>query len=128
MSTDTIEVSGLLPATPAAIFEAFLDGTQHAAMTGAAATVDGEVFTAWGGYISGHTISREPATSIVQRWRTLDFPVDAPDSLVRIALQAVDGGTRVTFHHSEIPAGQGVNYETGWVTHYLEPMLAHFGG
>ena len=52
MSTDSIEVSGVIPATPAQIWEAWLDGERHAAMTGAPATSEGaepgDRFTAWG--------------------------------------------------------------------------------
>jgi uncharacterized protein YndB with AHSA1/START domain len=128
MSTDSIEVSGVIPASPEVLYEAWLDPEKHAAMSGAPATVDGDLFTAWGGYISGRIVSAQPPAVIEQRWRTLDFPEDAPDSLLRVRFEAVPGGTRVSFEQSEIPAGQGENYEGGWVTHYLEPMGAHFGG
>jgi uncharacterized protein YndB with AHSA1/START domain len=127
MNTDSISVSGVIPATPEQIFTAWLDGALHAAMTGAPASVDGAVFTAWGGYISGRTVALEPHALIEQTWRTLDFPQEAAESRLRVLLAAVDGGTRITFDHSEIPAGQGVNYEQGWHTHYLEPMRAYFG-
>jgi len=125
---DAILVEGIVPAEPAAIFSAFLDAEAHGAMTGSAATDDGDGrFTAWGGYIQGQTLSTEAPHRIVQAWRTVDFPDDAPDSVLEIRLEAVDGGTRVTFAHANIPAGQGVNYESGWVDHYLDPMRAHFG-
>ena len=118
----------MIPATPAQIWEAWLDGERHAAMTGAPATSEGaepgDRFTAWGGYISGQTVALEPPSVIRQSWRTLDFPAEAPDSRVEVHLEAVQEGTRVTFVHGGIPSGQGVNYEQGWVTHYLEPMTA----
>lgn len=127
MATDSIEVSGVIPASPEVLYEAWLDADQHAAMTGAPATGDGEVFTAWGGYITSRTVSAQPSVVIEQRWRTLDFPEEAPDSMLRVRFEPVAEGARVCFEHSEIPAGQGANYEDGWVTHYLEPMAAHFG-
>jgi uncharacterized protein YndB with AHSA1/START domain len=131
MSTDTIRVAGLVAATPQQIFDAFLDGPAHAAMTSAPATCEGTGVgartTAWGGYIDARTIALEPPGRIVQAWRTQSFPEDAPDSWLEILLDAVPGGCRVTFVHSEIPAGQGQEYEGGWVTHYLEPMAAHWG-
>ena len=43
-----------------------------------------------------------------------------------IRFQAIPGGIRVTFDHSEIPEGQGVDYQQGWVDHYLTPMRAWF--
>ncbi len=131
MTTDTIEVSGLVAATPQQIFDAFLDGPAHAAMTGAPASCEGTGVgartSAWEGYIEATTTELEPPTRIVQAWRTQSFPDGAPDSRLEILLEAVPGGCRVTFAHSAIPAGQGQDYEGGWVTHYLEPMAAHWG-
>lgn len=122
---DRITVTGVVPGvTPEALAAAFLDPEQHGLMTGAPATRDGAAFTAWGGYIWGQTLSEGPP--IVQAWSTADFPDDAPPSRVEVHLRAVPGGTEVRFEHSEIPEGQGVNYQTGWVEFYLEPMTAWF--
>ena len=127
MSADVIEVSGELPTTPEMAYEAFVDPELHAAMTGAAATSEttGE-FTAWDGYITGRTLEAHPGQRLVQAWRTSHFPEDAADSVLEIRFQASPGGTRVTFDHREIPEGQGVNYQQGWVDHYLVPMRAWF--
>lgn len=128
MSTDSIEVTGVIPAAPEALYEAWLDPEQHAAMTGAPASADGERFTAWGGYISARTVLAQAPARIEQRWRTGAFPDEAPDSLLCVRFDPDPGGTRMSFVHSEIPAGQGADYAEGWVTHYIEPMQAHFGG
>ena len=127
MSADVIEVSGEIPTTPEMAYEAFVDPELHAAMTGAAATSEttGE-FTAWDGYITGRTLEAHPGRRLVQAWRTSQFPEDAADSVLEIRFQASPGGTRVTFDHREIPEGQGVNYQQGWVDHYLVPMRAWF--
>ena len=127
MSTDAIEVSGEIPTTPEKAYEAFVDPELHAAMTGAAATSEttGE-FTAWDGYITGRALEAHPGEKLVQAWRTSHFPEDAADSVLEIRFQAIPGGTRVTFDHSEIPEGQGVDYQQGWVDHYLTPMRAWF--
>jgi len=127
-ATDAIVVLGHVPADPQTLFDAFLDAAAHAAMTGSGATSeeDGR-FSAWGGYITGRTIETDAPHRIVQQWRTSQFPENAPDSRLEIRFSAVDGGSEVTFAHSNIPAGQGVSYEQGWVDHYLEPMRAWFG-
>ena len=127
MSTDAIEVSGEIPTTPELAFEAFVDPKLHAAMTGAAATAEatGE-FTAWDGYITGRTLEAEPGQRLLQAWRTSHFPEDAADSVLEIRFEASRDGTCVTFAHREIPEGQGVNYQQGWVDHYLDPMRAWF--
>jgi activator of HSP90 ATPase len=127
--TDSFSVSHVLPATPEQIYEAWLDTDDHSEMTGAPATCDpkvGGAFTAWEGYIEGTNVALEPFSRIVQRWRTLEFPVEAPDSLVEIVLEASNGGTIMTINHSEIPEGQGDSYKVGWGDHYFGPMSAHF--
>lgn len=131
MNLDQLEREFVLPVTPEVLYAAWLDGEGHARMTGAAASSDGRVggaFTAWDGYIRGVYEDLQPGRAIVMRWRTAHFPPDAPDSLVRVELTPEGPGTRVRIQHTEIPEGQGVNYDQGWVTHYFEPMLAHFGG
>ncbi len=127
MSTESIRVTAVIPTDVDTIRESWIDGDQHAAMTGAAAasSADGS-FTAWDGYITGKTLEVEPGR-IVQSWRTSTFPADAADSRVEITLEAVEGGTRVTLDHSVIPAGQGADYDAGWFTHYFDPMKKFFG-
>ena len=127
MSSDAIEVSGEVPATPDRVYEAFVDPEIHAAMTGGAATFETDgVFTAWDGYITGRTLEAHPGQRLVQAWRTTQFPKEAADSVLEIRFQASPGGTRVTFDHREIPEGQGAGYRQGWVDHYLVPMRAWF--
>jgi activator of HSP90 ATPase len=131
MNTDSIEVSGVIAARPEEIFAAWLDSEGHQAMTGSPASCDGpEVgakFTAWDGYISGHTVALEAPNKIVQKWRTTSFGADDPDSDLTVLLEPEASGTKVTFVHSNIPTGQGRDYEGGWVTHYLDPMKKRWG-
>jgi uncharacterized protein YndB with AHSA1/START domain len=126
---DSFSISRVLPATPEQVYEAWLDGDQHSEMTGggaiASATV-GAAFTAWGGYIEGSNVELVEYTRIVQYWRTLEFPDDAPDSLLEITLEPSNGGTLITIAHGEIPDGQGDSYKTGWVDNYFDPMDEHF--
>lgn len=132
MPTESIEVSGVVPATPEQIYDAWLDAELHAAMTGgSAATVEGiEVggrFTAGDGYMWGRHLVLEPGRRIVQAWRSKDFPAGAPDSRLEVVLDAADGGTWVTIRHHDVPEGQGAMYRDGWEVYYLEPMRRHFG-
>ncbi len=49
--SESIEVSGVVPATPEAVCAAWLDGAEHGAMTGSEASSDprvGGACTAWG--------------------------------------------------------------------------------
>ena len=126
---DSIEVSTMLPASPRQVYEAWLSGDDHSAFTGGGATVDpkrGGAFAAWDGYIEGTTLELEPHKRIVQAWRTSDFPDDAADSRLEVLLEEAAGGTKLTLVHTNIPDGQGPDYEQGWVDFNFEPMQEFF--
>lgn len=135
-SLETIEVDGWLPAAPAAVFRAWIDGDQHSQMTESAATSEpreGGRFTAWDGYIEGSHITLLPPSDaddgvIVQSWRTSDFGDTDSDSRLEVQLSAEGDGTRVVIIHSQVPAGSGAQYAQGWRDYYLAPMKAYFGG
>lgn len=127
MTTDSFLLSTLLSVPPEELYAAWLDADRHAAFT--AATVEPRVggrFTAWNGYIEGITEALEPGQLIVQSWRTSEFPPDAPDSRLELRLSDAEGSTRLVLRHTNIPAGQGTRYESGWQEHYFEPMAVYF--
>ncbi|MBM3947418.1 MAG: hypothetical protein FJ315_08510, partial [SAR202 cluster bacterium] len=116
-------------ATPQQVYEAWLSSEEHAAFTGDEATIDPRVggrFTAHGGYIQGTTLELEPYSRMLQSWRSTDFHDAAEDSLLEVLLEAVRGGTRLTLVHTNIPDGQGEEYEQGWKDFYFEPMGQYF--
>ena len=127
--TDSLELTALLPAPPERVYRAWLDGAEHAAMTGGAASVEpgvGGRYTAWDGYITGTTLELEPNRRIVQSWRTRQFPRRCPDSRLEILLEPAAGGTRLTLLQTGIPKGQGKRYRSGWPENYFEPMQEYF--
>ena len=118
--TDTI------PATPRQIYDAWLDGDGHSAMTGGAATaspLSGGAFTAWDDYISGRNLAARtgPAHRAVVADDEVSPPEDA-DLQIEVLLEPVGGGTRITLHHSNVPDGHTGYQEGGWQDHYFEPM------
>jgi uncharacterized protein YndB with AHSA1/START domain len=127
--SDSVEVSTMLPASPRQVYDAWLNGDDHSAFTGGEAIVDpklGGKFTAWDGYIEGTNLELEPHKRIVQAWRTTDFPEGASDSRLEVLLTEAGGGTLLTLVHTDIPDGQGPNYEQGWVDYYFESMQEFF--
>ena len=127
--SEQLELSVNLPAPPKHVYEAWMDSQDHGAFSGSAAAIDPRVggrFTAWDEYISGETLALEPYRRILQSWRTPEFPADAPDSQLEILLEAVEGGTKLTLKHTQIPDGQGTEYEKGWTEYYFKPMLEFF--
>ena len=128
----TIEftVSAVVPASPQTIYDAWLHSHGHTKMTGSPATVTagiGDSFTAWDGYISGSNLELEQDRRIVQSWRGSSYKDSDEDSRIEVILESVDGGTRITLTHSNVPDDQG-SHEPGWTDHYFEPMQKYFGG
>lgn len=122
------EISAIFPASPEQLYTAWLDSAQHSAMTGGAAEVSdqpGAAFTAWDGYIHGRNLELEPGRRIVQAWRTTEFAPDEPDSRLEILFEPVEGGTRLTLRHTELPE-HGMQYKQGWVEAYFDPIKAYF--
>ncbi len=122
-------ISTFVPAPPEKVFRAWLSSEGHAGMTGSAAQVEprvGGAFTAWDGYITGKTTALKPYTRIVQAWRTSEFPADCADSQIEIVLEAVEGGTKLTLTHTNIPEGQADSYKSGWDESYFQPMKEWF--
>src|SRR5260370_14811815 len=61
-----------------------------------------------------------------QAGRSAVFPSENPDAPVETPREPVADGTRIFLQHSEIPTGQGSQYEQGWKEHYLEPLARYF--
>ena len=124
-------VSDVIPASPKQIYDAWLDTEGHSAMTGGEAHTTSEVggaFDAWGGFISGANLELDPGRRIVQSWRTTKFAESDEDSQIEVALEPVEGATRVTIHHTNVPDGHESYRDGGWGNNYFEPMKAYFGG
>ncbi len=110
------------------IYETWLSGEGHTAMTGGAASITdkiGDKFIAWDGYIEGKTIDLETNKRILQSWRTSQFMEDEEDSQIEILLHEVNGGTELTLIHTRVPES-GEHYKQGWKNHYFDPMRDYF--
>lgn len=126
---ETLELVLELPVPPAVLQARWLDPTWHARFTGgAAATYDpaSGAYTAWDGYIEGVTLEETPGR-LVQSWRSADFADDDAASRLELRFEAAGRGTRLTLRQSEIPAGQGAMYRTGWEDHYFVHMREVLG-
>jgi uncharacterized protein YndB with AHSA1/START domain len=125
----TYTLSEIIPAPPAAIYDAWVSSRAHSAMTGSKATQSPRVganVSAWDGYISGKNLELVPGKRIVQSWRTTKFTDADPDSKIAITLRPVAGGTRLILRHSNVPSGQTSYEEGGWQANYFTPMQAYF--
>jgi uncharacterized protein YndB with AHSA1/START domain len=123
-------LSAIIPASPAEIYEAWLDSVAHAEMTGSGeAVMSGEVgaeISALDGQITGRNLELVPDERIVQAWRTEEFGDETEDSIVTILLQATEDGTLLTLEHSNVPDRLRSYEEGGWQSNYFEPMAVYF--
>ena len=130
MATESIHVTALIPASPEAVYDAWLSTERHAQMTGGGARIDPQVggsHSAWGDYIAGKTLELVPGARIVQSWRTLEFPAGAATRRSTVTLEA--GGrshARITIAHTDIPEGQGTSTRAAGTTTTSRPMAAYF--
>lgn len=84
-------------------------------------------FMAWDGFITGEVLDFKKNVSFKLAWRTKQFPDGAPDSIVTVTLQKKGKqSSNLVLEHTNIPKGQGPEYEKGWFTKYFEPMNLHF--
>ncbi len=123
--TYNFSLSCVLPASPEAVYDAWLDG----AMTGAEAKIVkrvGGAHSAWDGYITGKTVELVPGKRIVQSWRTTEFADNDPDSTITVELAPTKAGAHLTLTHSGVPDGQTSYEHGGWRDNYFVPMKAYF--
>src|SRR4029079_7169949 len=104
MAWEPVHGAALSPASPQAVYDAWLSSELHGKMTGGAeATIEPHVggsHSAWGGYISGKTLELDPGKRIVQSWRSAEFPEGHADSQIVIHLSEEDGHTRLVVDHT----------------------------
>ena len=129
---DSFILNEIFLVKPEMVYSAWMDSESHSKMTGdGKAIIESKVngkFTVWNNYIFGTNIELVPGKKIVQKWRTTEFPEDAPDSILEITLEEFENGTKFTLFHKDIPTGQGNDYKKGWIEYYFEPMKKYFEG
>lgn len=126
---DSLKVSWVLKTTPGVLYQDWLSSKGHSLFTGSVAKIDptiGGKFSSWEGYIWGETLELNPGKRILQSWSTSNFPDGASPSLLEVLLEEVEGGTKITLNHSNIPTGQGKDYEQGWQDYYFSPMEDYY--
>jgi uncharacterized protein YndB with AHSA1/START domain len=124
----TIRQKVIFKASPAEVFEAFVDPKIHAAFTGSPAKGSrrvGSHFSACGGYIDSVHRELTPGKRIVQDWSTTEWPEGAPASRLELTLRPVPKGTELSMVHSNVPASQADSYRQGWIDYYWKPLHAY---
>jgi len=126
---ESIQVSCILPVDPSTIYRDWMSSKGHTLFTGGTAKIDpmpGGKFSAWDGYIWGENLELEIGKRIVQTWTTSNFPDGAAPSKIEVKFDVDPEGCKITLIHTNIPDGQGKEYELGWQEHYFLPMLDYY--
>ena len=126
VATKTIEQSVTFNASPHDVYEALMDSEKHSQFTGAKASISREVggsFTAYDGMLSGTILELVPDAKIVQTWRGSDDGwVPGHYSTATFSLEALNGGTRLTFTQTGVPEQSYEQISQGWQTFYWPKM------
>lgn len=110
---------------PQRIYEALLSSRDFSAFSGAAAEIDpkvGGAFSMFGGLVVGRNVELVPNQRIVQAWRLAQEFSEGTYSLVKIELKPKDSGTKLILDHTGFPEGHFDHLDTGWYSHYWEPL------
>jgi uncharacterized protein YndB with AHSA1/START domain len=125
----TIKQTVVIPASPAEVYEAYVDPQKHSEFTDSKATGKPKVggkYTAWDGYIFGKFLELEPGKRVVQEWTTTDWVEGYGPSKLELTFCAVSGGTEIVMVHSNVPKEQADEVAEGWVEFYWDPLKAYF--
>jgi activator of HSP90 ATPase len=126
----SIHLETTLPAAPARVYAALLDGAQFTQATGGReakiGSAAGAEFSLFGGAIHGRHVELVPDERIVQAWRVKMWEPGGY-SLVRFALAPAGSGTKLVLDHTGYPEEQKEHLTAGWATNYFEPLAKLFG-
>lgn len=126
--TPVIRQSEQFAASPAELFEMYMDSKKHSAATGGLAKLSrkaGGAFTAWGGQLWGKNLLIVPKRMIVQTWRSSNFKKDDADSILVLTFSKAPKGSRIDLAHVGVPAQDHAGVSKGWPKYYWEPWRAY---
>jgi activator of HSP90 ATPase len=124
---NTVQQTVDFRATPAQLFEIYLDSKKHSAATLAKASMSrkaGGEFTAFDGMLAGRNLIVVPNQLIVQAWRATHWKKSDPDSILVLKFRKTKGGGRVELLHTNLPDHDFHGVKKGWPHYYWRPWRA----
>ena len=123
--TPVIEQTVSFSATPAKLYELFMDSAKHTAATGMPAKVSRKVGGKWSafeGMILGKNLVLLPKKMIVQTWRSSEWKKADPDSILVVTFEkSASGEGQVHLVHVGVPKYDHEGVTKGWPKFYWEP-------
>ncbi len=126
--TEAIQQSVVFRASPAELFEIYMDSRKHSAATGAPAKISRKVggpFTAFDGMLRGKNLAILPQRMIVQAWRAAHWKKADPDSILILWFRKTPGGGRMDLVHAGVPPYDHRGVCAGWPKYYWKPWKAY---
>jgi len=123
MSTIHQEVT--LSAPPSRVYEALVDASRFAEITGASASgdgIEGGPFSAFGGHVTGRHVELVRDQRVVQAWRAKTWP-EGVYSVVRFELVPQGTGTKLVFDHDAFPTDMREHLAKGWQSNYWDNLI-----
>jgi activator of HSP90 ATPase len=129
LKTKVITQKVTIRATPAEVYDAFMDPLKHSAFTGGKATCDPKVggkISAWDGYITGKNLKLVEGKRIVQKWISTDWIDGYPASTLDLTFTKKGSDTELKMVHSDVPATMAASFADGWKEHYWTHLKSYF--
>jgi len=126
--TSAIQQRVRFKASPAHLFNLYMDSGQHSTATHAKAVVSRKVggkFSAFDGVITGKMLAIVPNRMIVQAWRAKHWRKADLDSILVLQFSKVESGTQIDLVHVNVPAHDHDGVKEGWVRYYWKPWRAY---
>jgi uncharacterized protein YndB with AHSA1/START domain len=123
-----IEQSITFKATPAVLYELFMDSAKHSAATGMPAKISrkvGGTWSAFGKMLVGKNLALVPGRMIVQSWRSTGWKKTDPDSVLVVSFEKTKGGATVHLAHVGVPQHDHKGVTEGWPKYYWEPWKSY---
>lgn len=120
-----------LPARADALFDMYMDASQHAAITGQPVIISaqsGSEFRAFGDMLSGTMLKAIRPRLVVQSWRSAIFNTDDPDSTLILSFTDREDGGRIDLVHLDVPAHDYDGVIEGWEKFYWTPWREYLRG
>lgn len=126
--TKAIQRSVMFRASPAELFEIYMNSKKHSAATRARAKISRRVggrFTAFDGMLRGKNPFILPQRMVVQAWRAAHWKKADPDSILILWFRKAPGGGRIDLVHAGVPPYDHRGVREGWPTFYWKPWKAY---
>lgn len=120
-----------LPAPPDRLYDMYLDPKIHAAFTGFPVTIEprtGAAFRAFDGKLTGTILHVESKRLIVQKWRSVNFPESALDSVLVLSFWPEGEGGRIELVQVNVPEEDFAGVSQGWTRFYWNPWREYLTG